>query len=117
MTGARELDGERRAPGTGAENGDGFLRDVVAGAVHGRAHERVRPRSARGASVRRALRGGLGGLLLRQSAREQLVEVHRRQHEVREAALRHELRHGHARVREQHVRADGADGAALIVGG
>ena len=40
MTGARELDGERRAPGTGAEYGDGFLRDVVAGVGHGRAHER-----------------------------------------------------------------------------
>src|SRR6188768_230722 len=68
------------------------------------------------ASVDRALRRGLGGLLL-QAAREQLVEVDRRQHEVREATLRHEIRHGDTRVREEHVRADGADRATLVVGG
>src|SRR5882672_4270511 len=68
------------------------------------------------ASVGRALRASLGGLL-RKAAREQLVEIDRGQHEVREAALRHQLRYGHARVREQYVRADGADGAALVVGG
>src|SRR4051812_19324559 len=62
------------------------------------------------ASVRRALRACLRGLLL-QSPREQLVEILGRQHEVRKAALRHELRHGDARIRKQHVRADGADGA------
>src|SRR5678816_3813485 len=61
-------------------------------------------RARRAGSVRRALDLGL---LLRNAARVHLVEVDRRQHEVREAALRHQLRHGHARVREQHVRADG----------
>ena len=39
-------------------------------------------------------------------ARVQRVEVHRRQQELREAALGHQLRDRRARVREQHARAE-----------
>src|SRR6187549_1432353 len=116
MTGPCKLDGERRAPGTCAEDGDRIPRDVVAGIVHGACARTRRPRSCAGASVRRTLRGGRG-LLLREPAREQLVEIDGWQNEVRKAALRHEVRYRDPRVGEQHVRTNGADGAALVVGG
>src|SRR5690349_24059604 len=45
MTGARELDGERGTPGSGAQHGDGFVSDVVASqGVERRARGGVWPR-------------------------------------------------------------------------
>src|SRR5215469_12464650 len=44
----------------------------------------------------------------------QRVEIHRRQQELREAALAHQLRDRRTRVGEEHARADGADGALEI---
>src|SRR5262245_44248692 len=115
MARATELDGERSTPGAGAEHGDRIVRNVVASQALRDEWRRVAT-PPRVASVDGALRGGLGSLLL-QATREELVEVDGRKHEVREATLRHEVRNGHARVREQHVRADGADRTALVVGG
>src|SRR3954470_15652845 len=49
--------------------------------------------------------------------RVQRVEVHRRQQELREAALRYEVRHGSPCIREQHARTNAADSALDVVFG
>ncbi|MNE38674.1 hypothetical protein D3C80_1325810 [compost metagenome] len=59
-------------------------------------------------------RSGLGRLLLDalQFLRVERVEVHRRQHQSREGATHHQAVQGFARVREQDVRAERAQGVA-----
>ena len=52
---------------------------------------------------------------LRLRVQVQRVEVHRRQQQLREAALADELRHHRARIREQHARADARDRALGVV--
>ena len=51
---------------------------------------------------------------LRLRVQVQRIEVHRRQQQLREAALRHQLRDHRARIREQHAGADAGDGALGI---
>ena len=113
MSGARKLDGERGSPGAGTEYGDRLVRQIVVGRAHfveESVARRVRPISSP-PFARVGLRR-----LLRHAAREQRVEIHRRQQKLREATLRDEVRHRRARVREQHARADARDGARFTSG-
>src|SRR5581483_279284 len=98
MPTARKLDRERGPPGARAEHG--HRRGALSSGAHGD--------PAAATSV-----GGHG--LLARRLRIQRVEVDRRKQELRETALRNEVRYRRARIGEQNARADAADRALGIL--